>query len=321
MKSPACAMCAASRALGEFCPAPVPVFVMSYANPVFTRGVKRFLEECRTAGVAGVIALYTGVSFVCVRALGAAGLAPCLAAARAGKRLLLANKEALVMAGRLMIDAAHRSGAELLPVDSEHCAVFQCVRGESPKHIRRILLTASGGALRDAAPDSIEDASLERVLAHPTWKMGRKITVDSATMMNKGLEVIEAHHLFGTAYDDIRIVVHPQSTVHSMVEFADGSVKAHLGATDMRVPIQYALSHPDRIRPLSLGNRDGDLIINLALFSLNVFCLRVTGRAGAKQKSRVGCDLFGSVHYAGHISKVHGLPFVDSYDKLVYLFR
>jgi 1-deoxy-D-xylulose-5-phosphate reductoisomerase len=178
--------------------------------------------------------------------VGSHGLAPTYRAVQKGKRVALANKEALVMAGRLMIDMARRSGAELLPVDSEHCAVFQCVRGESKKHIRRILLTASGGSLRDADLSEIEDAPLERVLAHPTWKMGRKITVDSATMMNKGLEIIEAHHLFDVPLKNIGVLVHPQSIVHSMVEYVDGSVMAQLATTDMALPVQYSLTYPAR---------------------------------------------------------------------------
>jgi 1-deoxy-D-xylulose-5-phosphate reductoisomerase len=178
--------------------------------------------------------------------VGSQGLAPTYRAVQQGKRVALANKEALVMAGRLMIDAAHRSGAELLPVDSEHCAVFQCARGESTKHIRRILLTASGGSLRDAPLGEIEDAPVDRVLAHPTWKMGRKITVDSATMINKGLEVIEAHYLFGVPLEKIGVVIHPQSIVHSMVEYVDGSVMAQLATTDMALPVQYALTYPLR---------------------------------------------------------------------------
>ena len=178
--------------------------------------------------------------------VGAQGLAPTYRAAQTGKRVALANKEALVMAGRLMTDAARRSGAELLPVDSEHCAVFQCVRGESKKHIRRIVLTASGGSLRDASLSEIENAPLERVLAHPTWKMGRKITVDSATMMNKGLEIIEAHHLFDVPLKDIGVLIHPESIVHSMVEYVDGSVMAQLATTDMALPVQYALTYPVR---------------------------------------------------------------------------
>ncbi len=178
--------------------------------------------------------------------VGAEGLAPTYRAVQKGKRVALANKEALVMAGRLMMDAARRSGAEMLPVDSEHCAVFQCVRGENKRQIRRILLTASGGSLRDAPLEELESAPVDRVLQHPTWKMGRKITVDSATMMNKGLEVIEAHHLFDVPLDRIGVLLHPQSIVHSMVEYVDGSMMAQLATADMALPVQYALTYPFR---------------------------------------------------------------------------
>jgi 1-deoxy-D-xylulose-5-phosphate reductoisomerase len=139
-----------------------------------------------------------------------------------------------------------RSGAEMLPVDSEHCAVFQCVRGENKRQIRRIILTASGGSLRDLPLEEVETAPLDRVLKHPTWKMGRKITVDSATMMNKGLEIIEAHHLFNVPMDRICVLLHPQSIVHSMVEYVDGSVMAQLATADMALPVQYALTYPIR---------------------------------------------------------------------------
>ena len=178
--------------------------------------------------------------------VGSEGLAPTYRAVQKGKRVALANKESLVMAGRLVMDAAHRSGAEILPVDSEHCAVFQCLRGESPKHVRKIILTASGGSLRDASLNELEAAPREQVLSHPTWKMGRKITVDSATMMNKGLEVIEAHHLFGIPIDAISVLMHRQSIVHSLVEFVDGSIMAQLASTDMALPVQFALTYPLR---------------------------------------------------------------------------
>jgi 1-deoxy-D-xylulose-5-phosphate reductoisomerase len=184
--------------------------------------------------------------------VGAAGLRASEAALRAGKRLALANKESLVVGGELLIPLAGGAQAlttantRLIPVDSEHSAIFQCLLGEPSERVSRIWLTASGGPFRGRSRVQLEGVTPAEALAHPRWTMGPKITVDSATLMNKGLEAIEAHHLFGTPYDDLRVVVHPQSTIHSMVEFADGSVKAHLGATDMRVPIQYAFSHPDR---------------------------------------------------------------------------
>jgi len=184
--------------------------------------------------------------------VGGAGLAPTLAAARAGKKVLLANKEALVMSGRLFMDAVQESGATLLPIDSEHNAIFQCLPspyGRSPDAhgIARILLTASGGPFLNRALESLESVTPEEAVAHPNWVMGRKISVDSATMMNKGLEVIEAHWLFGAAADRIEVVIHPQSVIHSMVSYVDGSLLAQLGNPDMRTPIAHALAYPERI--------------------------------------------------------------------------
>jgi 1-deoxy-D-xylulose-5-phosphate reductoisomerase len=204
------------------------------------------IEVLSGAHGATVVAEAQDARIVMAAIVGSEGLPATYRAVQKGKRVALANKEALVMAGRLMMDAARRSGAELLPVDSEHCAVFQCVRGESKRGIRRILLTASGGALRDLPIEEIEDAPLEKVLKHPTWNMGRKITVDSATMMNKGLEVIEAHHLFDVPLDRISVLLHPQSIVHSMVEYVDGSIMAQLATADMALPVQYALTYPVR---------------------------------------------------------------------------
>ena len=190
----------------------------------------------------------------CVMAaiVGAAGLRSTLAAAAAGKRLLLANKESLVMAGPLLLAAVNRSGATLLPIDSEHNAIFQCLpagtrAGVPPPGVTRLLLTASGGPFRDTPVEALEAVTPEAAIAHPNWVMGRKISVDSATLMNKGLELIEACLLFGLAPARVQILVHPQSIVHSMVEYADGSVLAQLGAPDMRTPIAHALAWPDRI--------------------------------------------------------------------------
>ena len=200
----------------------------------------------------------------CVMAaiVGAAGLAPTLAAARAGKKLLLANKEALVMAGPIFMQAVRTHQAMLLPIDSEHNAIFQCmpriVSGEFGQlGVRRVLLTASGGPFREAALDRLQAVTPDEACAHPNWVMGRKISVDSATMMNKALEIIEAHWLFGAAPEQIQVVIHPQSVVHSMVEYADGSVIAQLGNPDMRTPIAHALAFPERIEagvgPLDLS--------------------------------------------------------------------
>ncbi|MDQ2938419.1 MAG: 1-deoxy-D-xylulose-5-phosphate reductoisomerase, partial [Acidobacteriota bacterium] len=178
--------------------------------------------------------------------VGAVGFVPTLRALEAGKRVALANKETLVMAGELMTKAARASGAELLPVDSEHNALHQCLRGEKHSEVRRIILTASGGPFRTKTKAEMQESTVSQALRHPTWNMGAKITIDSATLMNKGLEVVEAHWLFGFAPDQIGIVVHPESVVHSMIELVDGSVIAQMGVTDMRHAIQYALTYPDR---------------------------------------------------------------------------
>jgi 1-deoxy-D-xylulose-5-phosphate reductoisomerase len=177
---------------------------------------------------------------------GAAGLEAALAAIDHGKTVALANKEVLVMAGALMVDAAQRRRVSLLPVDSEHNAIHQCLHGRASDEVRRLILTASGGPFRTWPDEALARVTPEDALKHPTWQMGRKITIDSATLMNKGLEVIEAHWLFNVGAEQIAVVVHPQSIVHSMVELRDGSVIAQLGITDMRLPIQYAFSYPDR---------------------------------------------------------------------------
>ncbi len=187
--------------------------------------------------------------------VGAVGFVPTLRAVEAGKRVAIANKETLVMAGEIMTCAAEASGAEILPVDSEHNAIHQCLRGESVSEVRRLILTASGGPFRTNTIEEIENATVEQALDHPNWKMGDKITIDSATLMNKGLEVIEARWLFGFGADQISVVVHPQSVVHSMVEMVDGSVMAQMGVTDMQHPIQYALTYPER-KPCDLPSLD-----------------------------------------------------------------
>jgi 1-deoxy-D-xylulose-5-phosphate reductoisomerase len=179
--------------------------------------------------------------------VGAAGLVPTLAAIRAGRTIALANKETLVMAGALMTRAAGEQGVRLLPVDSEHSALFQCLAGAAPREVRRLVLTASGGPFRGRSRATLETVTVEQALRHPTWRMGAKITIDSATLMNKGLEVLEAHWLFGVPFERIDVVVHPQSIIHSMVEFVDRSVLAQLGMPDMGIPILYALTYPDRL--------------------------------------------------------------------------
>ena len=178
--------------------------------------------------------------------VGSAGLEASVAALRAGNRLALANKESLVAGGPVVEAARRAGGGELIPVDSEHSALFQCLTGEDPDRVRRLILSASGGPFRGRTAADLAAVTVAEALDHPTWSMGRRITVDSATMMNKAFEVIEAHLLFGIPYDRIDVVVHPQSVVHSLVEFVDGSIKAQLGEPDMRVPIQYALTYPGR---------------------------------------------------------------------------
>lgn len=210
-------------------------------------------------GEAGLIEIATHPEADCVvsATVGAVGFVPTLRALEAGKRVALANKETLVMAGELMTKAARASGAQLLPVDSEHNALHQCLRGEKQSEVRRIVLTASGGPFRTKTKSQMSASTVPEALRHPTWSMGAKITIDSATLMNKGLEVIEAHWLFGFTPDQIDIVVHPESVVHSMIELVDGSVIAQLGVTDMRHAIQYALTYPDRetseLPPLDLA--------------------------------------------------------------------
>ncbi|MDH5601253.1 MAG: 1-deoxy-D-xylulose-5-phosphate reductoisomerase [Gammaproteobacteria bacterium] len=205
------------------------------------------------SGIPGLetIASLDQVDYVMAAIVGAAGLKPTLAAARTGKRVLLANKEALVMSGQIFMDEVKKNNAELLPIDSEHNAIFQCMpegyKGLSESGITKILLTGSGGPFRTKALSELEEVTPDQACAHPNWSMGRKISVDSATMMNKGLELIEACWLFQTTPDNIQIIVHPQSVIHSMVQYSDGSVLAQLGQPDMRTPIAHALSWPDRI--------------------------------------------------------------------------
>ena len=179
--------------------------------------------------------------------VGAAGLEATLATLAAGKRLALANKESLVAGGPLVLEARQRGGGELVPVDSEHSAILQCLRGSPGRELRRLILTASGGPFRGWEPEALATVTPAEALRHPTWRMGAKITIDSATLANKAMEVIEAHYLFGLPYDRIEVVVHPQSIIHSMVDFVDGSVVAQLGFPTMELPILYALTHPERI--------------------------------------------------------------------------
>jgi 1-deoxy-D-xylulose-5-phosphate reductoisomerase len=209
------------------------------------------------------MARHPDVDTVVIAVSGTAGLGPTLAAVKAGKHIALANKESLVTAGEVIMGEAGRTGARILPVDSEHSAVWQCLNGEK-QAARRIILTASGGPFRHYSAAQMQEVTVAQALAHPSWQMGKKVTIDSATLMNKGLEVIEAHWLFDMPIDDIAVLVHPQSIVHSMVEFIDGSVKAQLSCPDMRLPIQYALSYPDRLANPRLPRLDWGRLSSLA---------------------------------------------------------
>ena len=230
------------------------------------------------------MASHPEVDIVVVATSGRWGLQPTLAAVRAGKRLALANKESLVMAGEIIVAEARKSGAKILPVDSEHSAIFQCLEGETAKPAK-IILTASGGPFYKYSPARLREVTVEQALKHPSWRMGRKVTIDSATLMNKGLEVIEAHWLFNIPFDSISVLVHPQSIIHSMVEFSDGSVKAQLGCPDMRLPIQYALSYPERLPNPKLPRLDWENIkeLNFEAPDFKTFpCLKLAIEAGKK---------------------------------------
>lgn len=218
-------------------------------------------------GDSATVELIQAASFsTCVHGIvGAAGLRPSVAVLEKGCTLALANKESLVVGGERLMNLAHENGAEIIPVDSEHSAIFQCLRGEDLGRIRRVLLTASGGPFRERDAQSFAEVTPAMALAHPNWDMGPRITIGSATLMNKALEVIEVHHLFGLEADRIQVVVHPQSIVHSMVEFVDGSVIAQLGPPDMRGPIHYALHHPDRA-PAKLQGFDFELFQRLEFY-------------------------------------------------------
>jgi 1-deoxy-D-xylulose-5-phosphate reductoisomerase len=235
------------------------------------------------AGVEGLVTLAGQVEAdVVVSALvGGVGLLPTMAAIEAGRTMALANKETLVMAGRLMTAAARARGVALLPVDSEHSAIFQCLVGHNRGDVHRILLTASGGPFREWAPSKFDSITVEDALKHPTWKMGAKITIDSATLMNKGLEIIEARWLFDVSPDQVQVIVHPQSIVHSMVEYVDGCVIAQLGVADMGIPILYALTYPER-RPTPAARLDLTRVGALTFFEpdpVKFPCLRLAREA------------------------------------------
>ncbi len=229
------------------------------------------------------IAGHQDVDLVVVATSGAAGLLPALSAIRSGKTVALANKEVLVMAGAIVMAEARKFGAQIKPVDSEHSAIWQCLQGEEQNEVARIILTASGGAFRDRPVAELAHVTAAEALKHPTWKMGPKVTIDSANLMNKGMEVIEAHWLFDVPFDRIEVMIHPGSLIHSMVEFAEGSIKAQLGFPDMRLPIQYALSHPQRWANPELPKLDFGEIDSLKLTPIDLGrypCLRLALEAG-----------------------------------------
>ena len=230
------------------------------------------------------IASHPEVDLVVIATSGKAGLSPTLAAIRAGKKIALANKEILVMAGKIIISEAKQHHAQILPVDSEHSAIWQCLRGEKSK-VARLILTASGGPFYHYSKSQMSKVTADKALQHPTWKMGDKVTIDSATLMNKGLEAIEAHWLFSVPFDKIEIVIHPQSIVHSLVEFIDGSLKAQLSFPDMHLPIQYALSYPKRLPNPMLPRLDLAQINSLTfkLVDYNNFpCVQLALEAGKR---------------------------------------
>lgn len=228
------------------------------------------------------IAANTDADYVVTAVVGSQGLKPTLAAIEAGKDIGLANKETLISAGHLVTELVRTKGVSLLPIDSEHSAIFQCLNGESVDEIEKIIITASGGSFRDRTREQLKDVTVEDALKHPNWSMGSKITIDSATMVNKGLEVMEAHWLFGLPYSQIEVIMHPESIIHSMIEFKDRSVMAQLGLPDMRVPIQYALTYPKRMKspstPLNLAEIGR---LNFRVMDMTRFpCLKMAYDAG-----------------------------------------
>ncbi len=254
-------------------------------------------------------AAHPDADLVVVGTVGRAGLGPTLAALRAGKSVALANKEVLVMAGAIVMRAAREGGGRLLPVDSEHSAIWQCLWGEEGNEIARVILTASGGAFRDYTSEQLERVTPEEALKHPTWQMGRKITVDSATLLNKGFEAIETRWLFDVPLERIEIVLHRESIVHSLVEFADGSVKAQLGEPDMRLPIRVALCYPQRVAdasmtPLDLA-RAGELhfgAIDYARYPALALALDAARKGGTYPAALASADEVAVAHFlAGHI--------------------
>jgi 1-deoxy-D-xylulose-5-phosphate reductoisomerase len=265
-------------------------------------------------GPEGIVQLITecDCDMVLNGVVGSAGLVPTVAALGEGIDLALANKESLVVGGDLVTQLAEATGAQIIPVDSEHSALYQLLAGERPGTVDRLILTASGGPFRGMRAEQLQNVTVEQALAHPTWAMGGKITIDSATLMNKGLELIEAHHLFGTPYEQIEVVVHPQSTIHSLIQLCDGATLAHLGYPDMRVPISYALHYPERVdvpvAPLDLVSL-GSLTFE-PVDEETFACLRLA-REAARAAGTAPCTLNAANEVAVHAFMAGRLRFLD----------
>lgn len=292
--------------VNEFRPEFVSYFVSGDENQEARNSLS---VECKFLSLEEMTS-HPDVDVVVIATSGTAGLGATLAAVKAGKTIALANKESIVAAGEIITAEVLLSGARILPVDSEHSAIFQCLNGEK-QTARRIILTASGGPFRDYSKKQMAGITVEKALQHPSWRMGQKVTIDSATLMNKGLEVIEARWLFDMAIDNVTVLVHPQSIVHSMVEFVDGSVKAQLSYPDMRLPIQYALTYPDRLANADLPHLNWNSFADLTFEQPDTDrfpCLRLAieaGRAGgtipaalcAADEVAVGLFLSGRIRF------------------------
>ncbi|EFH86476.1 1-deoxy-D-xylulose-5-phosphate reductoisomerase [Ktedonobacter racemifer] len=295
-----------------------PSLVACFANSAELEQKARALFPNVILGERGLLAVAThaDADVLVAATSGLMGLRPTMAAIEAGKTIALANKETLVMAGHIVTEAARRNGVSIVPIDSEHSAIWQCLHGEENNQIRRLILTASGGPFRTTPPEELRDVSVEQALAHPTWRMGPKITIDSATLMNKGLEVIESYWLFDVPYERIEVVVHPESIIHSMVEFCDGSIKMQASLPTMHLPIMHALTYPER-----LDTADKNLIrelhwpsiaalhfeeLNLERFPCFRLALEAGKRGGTYSCALVGADeeavamfLEGKIPYQG----------------------
>jgi len=267
-----------------------PAFVSTGEHEDAIKLQALFPDVVFASGANGLIEVATfeardGVPLVINALMGGVGLRPTLAAIEAGRDVALANKETLVMAGEIVTNKAREKGVQLLPVDSEHSALWQCLNGENPQKMTKMIITASGGSFRDLSRDALKNVTKEQALNHPNWSMGAKITIDSATMMNKGLEVIEAHYLFNLSYEQIETILHPQSIVHGVVEFVDTSVIAHLGTADMKIPIAYAMNYPDRESIVHTAQLD---LVKLGSLDFKVMdfdrypCLAMAYEAGRK---------------------------------------